>query len=33
LDDCVVPGIDGEPPVLDYVYFDHKPIVCTVTES
>ncbi len=27
---CVVPGIEGEPPVYDGVYFDHKPIVCTL---
>ena len=31
--DCVVPGITpGVDPVLDTVYFDHHPIVCTVTE-
>ncbi len=29
---CVAPGItDGHPPVTEMVYFDHKPIVCTVS--
>ncbi len=31
--DCEVPGVTpGVDPVLDTVYFDHHPIVCTVTE-
>jgi hypothetical protein len=30
---CVVPGItENEPAVLPTVYFDHRPIVCTLTE-
>lgn len=30
---CEVPGVTpGVPPVLNSVYFDHHPIVCTVTE-
>jgi endonuclease/exonuclease/phosphatase family metal-dependent hydrolase len=28
---CSVPGLDG-PPVLETVYFDHKPVVCAVPE-
>jgi hypothetical protein len=28
---CVHPGVtEGEPPVTDMVYFDHKPVVCRV---
>lgn len=31
--ECIVPGITpGEDPVLNSVYFDHRPIICTVTE-
>lgn len=29
---CVHPGVDGEPPVLDFILFDHLPAVCTLTE-
>ncbi len=28
---CVVPGVtEGLPPILDAIYFDHKPIVCQI---
>jgi len=28
---CVVPGVtDGVPPVMDAIYWDHKPVVCQV---
>jgi len=27
---CRIAGLEGEPPVIDAVYFDHKPVVCEV---
>lgn len=28
--DCWIAGLEGEAPVIDAVYFDHKPVVCAV---
>ena len=30
---CWIAGLEGEPPVTEAVYFDHKPVVCEVSET
>jgi hypothetical protein len=29
---CTIAGIEGEPPVTDAVYFDHKPVTCSIVQ-